>query len=1258
MSVGSLDVYINDQAGFNALGDVTAAPDPTNGAGTTYANGVSVSSSYPLSLTAGAAFVVSGSGTRVDPPSGITDGTVSITDASPSFGLSFNIIDVFDHGGVGDFEDVITISANGTPLFTMSDGNAIAASATGSVDIRAIDGTLITTITQGQATSTFIGVVNNAGTVSSLGIAYDYNQAAGSTATATDFHGIDDFSELSRAIDAIDDTPADVDSTTGATIPNVVANDTLGGVLNPTIGTDVTVNETGTAQDGTTVLGLDVTPAAGGITLNPANGEITVDPGTTPGTYVYTYEICEVGNPTNCDTATVTIEVLATAIVANDDTPASVDGSAGATIPNVVTNDTLGGVLNPAIGTDVTVNEAGTAQDGTTALGLDVIPAAGGITLNPANGEVTVDPGTTPGTYVYTYEICEVGNPTNCDTAEVTIVVDATSIVANDDGPVDVDGTTGASIPNVVANDTLGGVANPTIGTDVTVNETGTAQDGTTALGLDVTPAAGGITLNPANGVVTVAPGTTPGNYVYTYEICEVGNPTNCDTAEVTILVDPTSIVANDDTPPAAQGGVGATIPNVVANDTLGGVANPTIGTDVTVNEAGTAQDGTTALGLDVTPATGGITLNPANGEVTVAPGTTPGTFVYTYEICEVGNPINCDTAEVTIVVDQTEIIANDDTPPTIDETTGGTIPNVVTNDTLGGVANPAIGTDVTINTTGTAQDGTTALGLNVTPPAGGITLDPGTGVVTVLAGTTAGIYALTYEICEVGNPTNCDTAVVTVLVGTGGLIDEIEEDLKDILEEDLANTLATQSRQMSRFSGDAVDRLQRRARDACLAGVNSRLAQEKILFDTDKAIIKPQSSQLLDEIATILRSCSGSAFELAGHTDSNASAEYNQDLSQRRVTAVLRALTERGIDTAGFVARGYGEAQPIATNATAVGREQNRRVEFRALEDAEAYIAPCNDDTNLVRSFNADGSDGFFTADGQFVNDQHNCLADRREIFEGSLNYTDTDEGQTQYSVNLSYRREQYRGTQSVFGYFIGLYASQTDVSSRATGDIDGLGVNAGIYGANRIQNNLFVDYYLGAATGRHEFDLDFQRPIGVISASGDYRYVAGFAGAALSGEWDLGRTTVTPRAGFDYVFAPSSDVDVLAQSGALSEAGDLDLAAISGGRAFAELRTERLIEDGTVNVWLTPRISCYESLGGLDGACGFGGSIGAESVNENNRLSYSVELDAEIGDDFATGSLTMGVERAVGRGVLSGNAGLGTSGSIAARFGYNLDF
>uniref|UniRef100_UPI0035298D0A OmpA family protein n=1 Tax=Aliiroseovarius conchicola TaxID=3121637 RepID=UPI0035298D0A len=556
------------------------------------------------------------------------------------------------------------------------------------------------------------------------------------------------------------------------------------------------------------------------------------------------------------------------------------------------------------------------------------------------------------------------------------------------------------------------------------------------------------------------------------------------------------------------------------------------------------------------------------------------------------------------------------------------------------------------------AQDGTTALGLDVTPAAGGISLNPANGEVTVDPGTTAGTYVYTYEICEVLNPTNCDTAEVTVVVDPIDLIAEIEEDLKEILEEDLANTLTIHSRQISGYAADAGDRLRRRSSNQCLADVNARLNKENILFDTDKAIINSESRRTLDEIAVILGSCPDSAFEIAGHTDSDASDAYNLDLSQRRVEAVLRALSARDVDTTEYVARGYGESQPIASNATEAGKKQNRRVEFRALTDFDGYQGPCDDSFAMVRAFNLQANNDGLNADGRFLRDEHDCITDRREVFEGSLSYTDTGQGQTQSVFNLSYRREQYRGSGSVFGYFVGLYSSQSDVTNKATGEIRGLGINAGIYGAKRLQNELFLDYYLGGATGRHKFDLAFDRNVGTITANGDYTYWAGFFGASLSGELKYGETNVTPRVGFDYIYTPGADVDVIAELGGLTQVGNIELDAISGGRIFAEIRTDRLINNGKSNLWFNPRIACYQSLGSLNEVCGIGGSLGIESRGGDNDLSYAFELDGEWGENYFLGTVRARASRQLGNVYINGGAGLNSDGSVSMDANFEMKF
>ena len=99
--------------------------------------------------------------------------------------------------------------------------------------------------------------------------------------------------------------------------------------------------------------------------------------------------------------------------------------------------------------------------------------------------------------------------------------------------------------------------------------------------------------------------------------------------------------------------------------------------------------------------------------------------------------------------------------------------------------------------------------------------------------------------------------------------------------------------------------------------------------FDFDKATLRPESRQTLDEATEVLRQYPDIRVEVAGHTDSIGSDQYNQGLSERRAKSVFDYLVGNGIDSGRLNSRGYGESAPIADNATREGRQRNRRVEL-----------------------------------------------------------------------------------------------------------------------------------------------------------------------------------------------------------------------------------------------------------------------------------------------------------------------------------------
>lgn len=118
----------------------------------------------------------------------------------------------------------------------------------------------------------------------------------------------------------------------------------------------------------------------------------------------------------------------------------------------------------------------------------------------------------------------------------------------------------------------------------------------------------------------------------------------------------------------------------------------------------------------------------------------------------------------------------------------------------------------------------------------------------------------------------------------------------------------------------------------AMQTAINSsgRVALYGILFDTDKAQIKPESKATLEEIAKFLRANPSLNLVVAGHTDAKGAFDYNVTLSQRRAAAVVSALVgQHGIAASRLTAFGAGMAAPVASNDDEAGRSKNRRVEL-----------------------------------------------------------------------------------------------------------------------------------------------------------------------------------------------------------------------------------------------------------------------------------------------------------------------------------------
>ncbi|WP_191408302.1 T9SS type B sorting domain-containing protein, partial [Flavobacterium bizetiae] len=428
-------------------------------------------------------------------------------------------------------------------------------------------------------------------------------------------------------------------------------------------------------------------------------------------------------------------------IVANDDSAGPIAGVNNITknVLNVLPNDTLEGVVVTAsdvIITTVTPNEF--------------------LQLN-ADGSVDVLANAPVGTLTLVYQICEADQTTNCDTATVTVTIEApvmtvtaTPICVNDVPyidyvvtPVNFTPENGVTIAWANISDTVITTMNnlPLSGRvlwpGAVVDQSGKgidwpgwvfqnnkwieAPDGFETLRPLVKLT---ISTNPSETITVEYPKSEP--------YC-TGRPTF-------------AIVANDDNAgPISAGAIN--VLNIYNNDTLNAAAvNPA---DVTLTI--------------VTPdPKGALTLNP-DGSVDVAAGTPDGTYTLTYQICENADAGNCDTAIVTVIVTEpaappTPVVANDDVYTNIGCNTFGLVGNVLANDFKGITrASLELVNFTLLNSNNNAK----------TDP--NITFDA-LGNVTVSSLTPAGTYTYSYQICDKLSADNCDTATVTITVVPNGI--------------------------------------------------------------------------------------------------------------------------------------------------------------------------------------------------------------------------------------------------------------------------------------------------------------------------------------------------------------------------------------------------------------------------------------------------------------------------------------------------------
>lgn len=313
-------------------------------------------------------------------------------------------------------------------------------------------------------------------------------------ATATDSVTV-----LVTAILPVPDTGTADAGVASQPIANVAANDTVDGA--PAI-----LGSAGNA----TIAKVGTWPT--GFGLNTSTGAVSTTIAVTPGPYSFAYQLCDRNAPAQCATATDSVTVVTTSIIANAVSGTAVAGTAATPIASTVATDSVdGAAVILGTGANATLARVGTWPTG--------------IALNTSTGAITTSASVPPGSYSLGYKLCDLNAPAQCATANDTVTVNA-AIVANADAGSAFVGTTSTAIGNLLANDFVNGVpAVPGPSGNATVSAIG------------AWPA--GISLNPATATLTVSASVASASYLLTYQLCDLNAVPDCASATAAVLVTP-----------------------------------------------------------------------------------------------------------------------------------------------------------------------------------------------------------------------------------------------------------------------------------------------------------------------------------------------------------------------------------------------------------------------------------------------------------------------------------------------------------------------------------------------------------------------------------------------------------------------------------------------------------------------------------------------------------------------------------------------
>lgn len=315
-----------------------------------------------------------------------------------------------------------------------------------------------------------------------------------------------------------------------------------------------------------------------------------------------------------------------------------------------------------------------------------------------------------------------------------------------------------------------------------------------------------------------------------------------------------------------------------------------------------------------------------------------------------------------------------------------------------------------------------------------------------------------------------------------------------------------------------------------------------------------------------------------------------------------------------------------------------------RRLHAGDPDVNRCGSSNGFDITGSAEATLDGFDASGEFGDDYFDCATNERVLSWGEFSISDSEDFGVQGMLSFRLAREK-QDEDRIFGRFLGGYLSRTGVeASDASGRISGIGVNGGIYGAQAMNDGLFVDYYGAAAIGDHSYDLSFANQ---IDATGSYAYLSAFAGAAISGEQEVNEDfKLRPRVGIDVAYPVASDASVTARQLAVTDTGTIELDPVSALNIYAEaamifgkIEEEPSAQTFSSQLEITPRVYCdtVQSNGGS--VCGYGGDLVWKALDQQNDIDWSFALGLEQSEQTTRADVSIEIRKEIlgGNGFIS---------------------